>query len=202
MQLFVIEQAEVSSSHNLDFGQEWINGDPGVENLQVSLERQDSPANLRIGVVFPFKNGTVKGVDTFMASFDRYVNLVLSVPWLNSFIRANPRTYFQLRYVGDRSFSEKAFQIFAADMRLQKKESLVREVEAVQKDVSLLSVGWRYNRDYWLVLPDKRVVLWRFKPYGQPIKWPAAASSAWDCSKYGDKCSGAMISVDGELEGP
>jgi hypothetical protein len=200
-QRFLIMEAEVNSYHNLDFGQEWINGDSGVENLQVSLDRNDPPANLSIGIALPFKNGAVEGVDTFMTGVDRYVNLVLSVPWLNEFIRSNPRTYFQLRYVGDRSFGEKAFQIFAADMRLQKKESLVREVEAVQKEVSLLSIGWRYNRDYWLVLPDKRVVLWRFNRYGKPIKFPSAASSAWDCSKYQDKCVGAMISVDGELVG-
>ena len=198
-QLFVIEHAELNSYHDLDFGKEWINGDPDVQNLQVILQRRDPPANLRIGIALPFKNGAVEGVDTFMAGFDRYVNLVLSVPWLDSFIRSNPRTYFELRYVGERSFSEKAMQVFAADMRLQKKESLVKEVEAVQKDVSLLAVGWKYNRDYWLVLPDKRVVLWRFHHYGEPIRWPSLASSAWNCSNYQGKCVGAMIATDGTV---
>ena len=103
-QRFLIMEAEVNSYHNLDFGQEWINGNSGVESLQVSLERKDPPANLSIGITLPFKNGAVEGVDTFMTAVDRYVDLVLSVPWLNEFIRANPRTYFQLRYVGDHSF--------------------------------------------------------------------------------------------------
>lgn len=56
---------------------------------------------------------------------------------------------------------------------LKGKDSLVNEVEAVQKDASLLAVGWKYNRDYLIVLPDKRVVLWRYSMYGEPIKWEA-----------------------------
>lgn len=198
-QLFFVEHAELNSNHNVDFGDEWVNGNTGRENLQATLKRKDLPENMRIGIALPVRNGAVEGVDTLLTSVDRYVNLVLSVTWLNSYMRSEPRTYFELRYVGQRSFSEKAMQIFAADMRLQNKESLVKEVEAVQKDISLLSVGWGYFRDYWLVLPDKRVVLWRFNHYGKPTKWPQLASSAWDCTKYQDKCLGAMIALDGTL---
>jgi hypothetical protein len=64
------------------------------------------------------------------------VNLALFVPWLNEFIQSHPRLAFELRFVGDRSFSEKAMQIFAADIKLNGKESLAKEVEVVQRDVS------------------------------------------------------------------
>ncbi len=88
-------------------------------------------------------------------------------------------------------------QIFAADMKLKGKEFLVNEVKALQRDVTLLAIGGKYNRDYWLVLPDKRIVLWRF--YESPIRWRSLKASAWDCSNYQDKCIGAMISRDGKV---
>ena len=37
--------------------------------------RKGWPSNFRIGIVLPFKNGEVAGVDTFLGSFDRYVNV-------------------------------------------------------------------------------------------------------------------------------
>lgn len=198
-QTFAVEAAEVNSYHNVDFGEEWINGKAGAQNLQATLNRKDLPRNLRIGIALPFKNGEVEGVDAFLGSVDRYLNRALSVPWLNRFMHTRSGTWVELRFVGRRSFSEKAMQIFAADMRLRGKESLVKEVEAVQKDVTLLAVGWKYNRDYWLVLPDKRVVLWR--SYADPIKWEWLKSSGWDCSNYGDHCIGAIISTSGRVIG-
>ena len=198
-QIFRVESAEVNSYHGVDFGEEWGNGDPGVENLQATLKRADFPANLRIGIALRINNNEVDGVDNFLSSIDRYLALVRSVPWLKQLMRSHCDMIFELRFVGTRSFSEKAFKIFAADMRLRGKEVLVKQVEAVQKDVSLLSVLWNNSGEYWLVLPDKRVVLWRFDTYGAPIKRPSLKSSAWDCSNYGDKCIGAVFSVDGRV---
>ena len=195
---FTVQSAEVNSYHNVDFGKEWVSGDPGVENLQAGLTRKGWPRNFRIGIVLPFKNGEVAGVDTFLGSVDRYVNLALSVPWLNEFIQSHPRLAFELRFVGDRSFSEKAMQIFAADMKLHGKESLAKEVEVVQRDVSLLTVGGKYNPEYWLLLPDKRIVFWRFNY--SPLIWRSLLPSAWDCSNYGGKCIGAIVSGDGTVQ--
>lgn len=177
-QTFRVEAAEVNSYHSLDFGKEWINGDPGFTNLQATLKRKDLPKNLRIGIALPLKNGEVEGVDSFLNGIDRYVKLVRSVPWLKQFMAANPDAIFELRYIVDRSFSEKAMQIFADDMRLVHKESVVKQVEAVQKDVSLLAVIAKGNRDYWLILPDGRLVFWRFSWDGSPVKWKSLKSSA------------------------
>lgn len=196
---YSVKSAEINSYHNVDFGKEWVKGDSGVKNLQAVLGRKDLPENLKIGIVLPFNNGEVRGVDSFLDSVDPYLNLALSVQWLKEFMLSNPRIGFELRFVDDRSFSEKAMKIFAADMRLKGKESLVKEVEAVKRDVSLLAVGWKYNKDYWLVLPDKRVILWRFNTYRPPIKWKELDSSAWDCGNYQGKCIGAVISSDGML---
>ena len=195
---FVVQAAEVNSLHSLDFGKEWLNGDSAVMNLQATLKRKDLPKNLRVGIALPFKDGEVGGVDSFLSEIDRYLKLVRSVPWLTRFMRSQPDAIFELRYVGDRSFSEKAMEIFAADMRLANKKSVVKQVEALQKDVSLLVVLARGNRDYWLILPDRRVVFWRFYSVGSPVKWEALKSSAWKCSNYGDKCVGAIVSTTGK----
>lgn len=93
-----------------------------------------------------------------MGSIDDYHDLVLSVPWLKEFINTHPRLDYELKFAGDRSFSEKAMQSFTADMKLRGKESLVDEVAKIQKGVSLLVVEYR---TWLMVLPDKRVVLWR-----------------------------------------
>jgi len=196
---FEVESAEINSYHNVDFGKEWVNGAAGAENLQAVLKRSDLPPGFQIGLVLPYESGEVRGVNTFIGNANHYIDRVLSIPWLKDFIRSNSRMGFELRFVSDRSFSAKAMQIFASDMRLKGKESLVKEVEKVQEGISLLAVGWKYNRDYWLVLPDNRIVLWRFNMYRGPVKWEALKSASWDCSKYQDKCVGAIISPDGSV---
>lgn len=199
-QAYSVESAEVDGTHGVDFGKEWVNGSSFEDNLQATLKRKDLPGNFQIGIALPFKAGEVKGVDAFTRGADQYLDLALSVPWLKEYVSSNARVGFELRFVGDRSFSEKAMRIFADDMRLKGKESLVKEVEAVQKDVSLLAVGWKYYRDYWLVLPDKRVVLWRYNTHRTaPLKWETEGFVAWDCSNYQAKCVGAVISPDGKV---
>src|SRR5689334_3308025 len=145
-QTFLVQAAEVDTTHNVDFGREWVNSDRGVPNLQATLTRKDLPQNLRVGIALPVNNDEVEGVDSFLSEIDRYVKLVRSVPWLARFMRSHSDATFELRYVGDRSFSKKAMEIFAADMHLANKESVIKQVEAVQKDVSLLIVLAHGNR--------------------------------------------------------
>ncbi|HST53313.1 MAG TPA: hypothetical protein VLJ61_14980 [Pyrinomonadaceae bacterium] len=197
--IYTVEAAELNSYHNVDFGKEWVNGSSGEDNLQATLRRKDLPKNFQIGIALRFKGGEVEGVEGFKNAADRYINLALSVPWVKEYMASKPNMEFELRYVGDRSFSEKAMREFAADMRLKGKDSLVNEVEAVQKDASLLAVGWKYNRDYWIVLPDKRLVLWRYGKYREPIKWEGEHFANWECSSYQGKCIGAVISPDGTV---
>lgn len=105
----------------------------------------------------------------------------------------------ELRFITDCSFSEKAMQIFAADMKAIGKESLVNEVAAIRKEVSLLRVGRTYYQAHWLVLPDGRMVLWRFIGYDALLKWRPGDFTQHECSRYGGKCVGAVIFQDGML---
>ncbi len=51
-------------------------------------------------------------------------------------------------------------QNFAADMHALRNDGLAEEVRRVQQDVALLNVNYG---DYWLVLPDCRMVLLRYE---------------------------------------
>lgn len=191
---YSVESVELNGHHSVDFGKEWVNGNSQQDNLQAKLTRKDLPKNFFFRIALPFKDGKVENVDTFMGSIDAYHALVLSVPWLKEFIDTHPRLDYELRFVGDRSFSEKAMQSFTADMKLSGKESLVDEVAKIQKSVSLLVVEYR---TWLMVLPDKRVVLWRFDGFDPTHLWKNE-SAPWDCT-YQGKCVGMVVSADATL---
>ncbi len=65
-----------------------------------------------------------------------------------------------LLWVHDRPFSDKAMSQFAADMHELGKDALADEVRRVQGEVALLNVGYG---DYWIVMPGRRMVLWRYE---------------------------------------
>jgi hypothetical protein len=192
---YSIKSVEVNGYHGVDYGKEWVNGDSTQDNLQAILKHKDLPENFLIGIALPYVNGRVENVDVFISSIERYRKLIFSVPWLNEYIAAHPKDDFELRFVGDRSFSEKAMQSFAADMKPQGKEALISEVAAVQRDASLLVVDYR---TWLIVLPDKRVVFWRFNGSNTVQKWKEEKFATWDCS-YQGTCVGAIISQDGIL---
>jgi hypothetical protein len=123
----------------------------------VTLRRPDFPENFSISVVLPFKGGKVENVDGFLNSIELYKGLALSVDWLNDYLTDHPNVQVELRFVNDRSFSEKAMKSFAKDMG--RNQSLVNEVMAAQKDICLLFVGGMYSGAHWLILPDKRMVV-------------------------------------------
>lgn len=194
---YTIEMAEINGYHNVDHGKEWVNGNTSEINMHATLSSPAFAKNFVIGLALPFRNGTVENVDKFLNSIERYKALALSIPWLNTYIKGNPNTHLELRYVHDRSFSLKAMTVFAKDMKL--KEDLVKEIEKIQNDVCLLMVGRKYYQAYWLVLPDKRMVLWRFRGYDALLKWKRDELSRWDCADYQGECVGAVISSDGKL---
>ena len=196
---FIVETAEIAGHHNVEYGKEWVNGNSTETNLHAVLRRKDFPNNFFIGAVLPVKNGQVENIDVFLNGIESYRNLVFSVGWLNEYIASNPKVNIEFRFITDRSFSEKAMQIFAADMKAIGKESLINEIAAVQKEIGLLRVGRTYSQAHWLVLPDGRMVLWRFIGYDALLNWKPDDFTHHECTRYGGKCVGAVISKDGTL---
>jgi hypothetical protein len=197
---FTVKTVEINSYHNVDYVKEWVNGNPEETNLYATLRTRTFPKNFFIGLVLPFENDRVEGMDVFFNNIERYRHLAMSVPWLNSYLAAHPKVNVELRFVKDRSFSERAMKHFTDDMKQLGKDSLAKEVAPVQKDVSLLLIGMTYGQGYWLVLPDKRVVLWRTHGgYDSLLKWKPENFNRKDCGEYQGECVGAVISQGGAL---
>jgi hypothetical protein len=193
---FTVTNAEINPYHNVDYGQHWVNGAATETNLHAILRRPDFPKNFFIGIALPFKDGKVENIDGFLNSIDRYKDLAFSVTWLKDYLMSHPNIQFELRFVNNRSFSEKAMKIFAKDMG--QNQSLVNEVAAAQKEVCLLLVGRKYYEAYWLILPDSRMVLWRFRGHDALLKWNPTDFTSWKCDDYQGDCIGAVILSDGK----
>lgn len=196
---FIIEDVDINPYHNVDYGKEWVKGNPSDINLHATLRRGDFPENFFVSIVLPFKDGRVENVDLFLNTIERYRSLAMSVSWLTEYLKANPKVSIELRFVTDRSFSEKAMRIFADDMKGVGKEALATEVAAVQKDVSLIAVGRDYYQAHWLILPDGRMILWRYRGADALLKWKPDDFTHKDCKDYQGQCVGAVISPDGML---
>jgi len=192
---FIVTTAEINDYHNVDYGKEWVNGAPTETNLHVTLRRRDFPKNFSISVVLPFRDGKVENVDGFLNSIELYKGLALSVDWLNDYLTNHPDVQVELRFVKDRSFSEKAMKSFAEDMG--RNQLLVNEVMVAPKEICLLLVGRQYYGAHWLILPDKRMVIWSYRGHDALLKWKSDDFTSWECD-YQRNCIGAVILPDGK----
>jgi len=163
--------------------------------------RRDSfPGLLRDWVVLPFHNETVYGANEFLKAAAKYENLAQSIPWLNE-IRQDRSIPLDLQFVQERSFSEKAMGVFANDMNGKGRVDLTKVVAAVQEETALIVV----QGAYCLILPDKKVIVWRFhNPPGslRVLKWNREDFPSTQCATYqpiAEWCAGVVISPDGNL---
>jgi hypothetical protein len=88
---------------------------------------------------------------------------------------------------------------FSADMHMLRKDALATEVRNVQRDVAVLNVSYG---DWWLVLPDKRMVLWRYESVSGLLGFKKAGFPLHECTDYQGVtggCVGALVSPEGEL---
>ena len=192
---FTVTTAEINGYHNVDYGREWVNGSATETNLHATLRLQDFPDNFSISLVLPFKDGKVENVDGFLNSIELYKGLALSVDWLNDYLTNHPNVQVELRFVKDRSFSEKAMKSFAKDMG--RNQSLVNAVMAAPKEICMLLVGKEYYGAHCLILPDKRMVIWSYRGPDGLLKWKPGDFTSWECD-YQRNCIGAVILPDGK----
>jgi hypothetical protein len=196
---YVVESADINAYHNVYYGKKWSDGSPHETNLHVTLTKQRFSKSFSDEAILLYDNGKVSGADEFLRKAGAYEKLVGSVPWLSRFRQENPTVLVQLVFVHDRSFSEKAMAVFSADMKAKGKEKLADEVGQLQERVALLAAGFGA---YWLVLPDQRMVLWRYSRRAGLLKWDAADFAATRCTDYPEVtggCVGAVVSPDGTL---
>ena len=196
---YIVEAADINRYHNVDYGVAWKPGAAKETNLQITLRKPSFPANFSERAILLYENGTVHGTDSFLAKIGEYENLVESVPWLTRYRTENPSVLFQLTFVHNESFGDKAMSVFEGDMKAIGKSTLTEEIRAVQDKVALIAAGYG---GYWLVLPDRRMVLWRYSTTAGLLNLTAAALRTTRCVEYNTVsggCVGAIVTPDGAV---
>ena len=199
---YEVVTAELTPYHHPEYGTATYKGEPEEMNLHASVRKDTFPPNVTYALVLRYANGKVEGVDEFLQSADKYEKLALSVPWLNKYIHDDPRLAFRISYVHNQSFGDKAMRVFTADMKLRGREDLIEQVKAQQAEIALLIVGNTYSESYWLLFPDKHMMLWRYGGPSGLLKWTRNEFDKGQCSEYKNNyggCSGRVVTPDGTL---
>jgi hypothetical protein len=118
-------------------------------------------------------------------------------------LRQHSKTPFRISYVHDASMGDKAMRTFSADMHRIDRDGLIAEVQAARERAILLIVGDTYSETYWILMPDNRLILWRFGGPSGLLKWSASDFKVQGCADYQEVeggCVGAVISASGELQ--
>jgi hypothetical protein len=123
----------------------------------------------------------------------------LSVTWLRDFFHTHPEEHAFVSYVHGISLTDKALRIFSNDMKAVGHASVVPKVRDAQQDAVLLETG---SGDWWIVLPDHSMILWRWASMHPILKWPTNTFDAKRCTDYNEVtggCAGTLISAEGEI---
>jgi len=195
---YTVESADINPYHDAAFGRAWEEKGPHEENLQARLRKSIFPSNVHEHLVLLYEHHKVQGVDNFLKTGSQYESLALSVPWLNNYIRDNPKLTFTIEHVHQASFDDHAMSTFAKDMKARHREDLIPIVQARQSQIALLEVG----SAYWLIFPDRHMMLWRYETRWGLLNWTEADFHPAECGDYRTNnggCSGREVSPDGVM---
>jgi hypothetical protein len=196
---YTVESADINPYHGVAYGVAWKGKQPHEENLHVVLRRASFPPNISENAILLYKDGKVFGTEDFLQNAGKYEELVFSVPWLNNLSEKYPGYRIELVWVHDRSFSEKAMNLFAADMNAIGKSAIADQVRAQQDKIALITIQYG---DYWLVLPDKSMIMWRFSSVSGLLNFKPSDFPYQRCSEYNTVtggCVGVVVLPDGTL---
>lgn len=160
-----LRTAQIASVYSIYYGKEWKNDEPKETNLIADMDLARWPKNFSLCATLELRDRKVPGVDGFIRNAPAYETLALSVPWLASFLSNRPKVHIELEFVQDASLAGRGLKIFAADMRAIHRDSIARRVLSVHNQVALLVIEEServFTRSYWIVLPNRKMILWRF----------------------------------------
>jgi hypothetical protein len=171
--------------------------------FDAELVRSGFPRGFAVSLELPFGNGAADGAGRFLRAITPYEDLVLSVPWLKAFLHRHPATAIRLDYVDSVSLSKNALTAFTADMHAIGRDDLAAMVAPLRARAAVLSVGDMFDETAWIVLPDRRMVLWHYAGTDGLFKWKPEDFAARPCSAIvlfqDGGCTGAVISPDGKV---
>jgi len=198
---YEVVASEIHPYHHPEYGTANYR-EPEEVNLHATLRKAAFPPAVSVALVLRQVQGKVEGVEAFLADAAKYENLALSVPWLNEYIQAHPRVPVRISYVHDRSFGNKAERTFVDDMQFRERSDLIEQVSAQRSAAVLLIIGNTYSESYWILFPDKHMLLWRYGGPSGLLKWGPSDFSAGECAEYKTNfggCSGREVTPEGVL---
>ena len=186
---YVLRTSKIAciSSIDLDFGDGW----------HATLSGPNLPSNVCIGLYVPLQDEKLGSLKPFLEKSNYYVDLTLSVPWFEKYVKEHPEVTVEIRFVEDYSMSKKARKSLLDDME-GNKVSLANKIKPLLKDSCFLEIDegqGRFSR--WVVLPDRKMVLWHFMG-DKVVKWNSSQFDTWN--DYGFSRACAIISATGEIE--
>src|SRR5437763_8950387 len=120
-----------------------------------------------------------------MNSVSKWDVLARSIDWLTAYMLRSAKVPIRISYVHDSSIGAKAMSVFTADMRALHHDDLLADIVAHHSEAVLLITGMTYAESYWIILPDKRMVLWRYNGPSGLLKWKPSDVPPSECSDYG-----------------
>ncbi len=161
------------------------------------LWRNDFPKNFTILLELPYNNGAVQNIDVFIRKIENYKNQIFSVKWLKNYILAHPDEDFRLNFDTEYSFGTSLEIEFYEQINSPRKQKLVEEIKKSSEQISAIQVGGKYFFSQWLVLPNKKMILFRYNYFDSLMKWKVKDFESFDCDIK--RCVGAVISANGNI---
>jgi hypothetical protein len=165
------------------------------------LVRSDLPKNIIIGISLSYRHNKLDTFPSFLQKIDGIINQVLSVPWLSKYISDNLTTEFKIRFVPDHSLSVKGKENFLDDLKKFGTNSLEDSIMKMLDDSVFVEVKEKLGPwSRWLILPDRRMVLWQIKG-ASVLKWKPADFKTITIHETKDWFAAkALIAPDGNVE--
>ncbi|MHC4284482.1 MAG: hypothetical protein ACYSWZ_16145 [Planctomycetota bacterium] len=187
---YILKTSKIASisSIDLDFDDGW----------HATLSDPNLPSNVCIGLFVPLQDEKLGSLKPFLEKSNYYVDLTLSVPWFEKYVKEHPEVTVEIRFVEDCSMSKKAGKSLLDDMEGNNKVSLANKIKPLLKDSCFLEIDegqGRFSR--WVVLPDRRMVLWHYMG-DKVVKWNSSQFDTWN--DYGFSIACTIISATGEIE--
>jgi hypothetical protein len=211
MDEFLLERANLRDLRSCNDGGQPCGYDVAAA---VTARPKGAPAALRISAYLRAPNGQLYQASAAVERLRFVRDRVYAIPWLMEILKTrDPNLYVELRHPyptgfhrdwgrlpAPESFSRWHFDEFVKDMTFLRKGDLIDEVRAVQGQI--VTLGSAGQDTLWLILPDDRVILWRYAPRSDLLAWKQTEIAIEACAESTvqyRRCAGAIISPDGKL---
>lgn len=169
-------------------------------SLQLNPHDPAEPSDVSIYMSLWSEGDKLKMVPQAVATAKRVTALVLSVPWLSSFLEQNQTWSARIRVVQDSSITPYLAYSLLTDLRTHGKTEVADLLQPLLPQMVYLNLNGpqgAYAR--WFVLPDHRMLLWNYQTASPLLEFIKGAPT-WDW--FRTTSVGLLFSPDGKPLSP